>query len=104
MKIKFLFAWYDLWIGIYIDRFRDKVYILPLPMMGIVIEYSKFKWWYQDEIRFNFGTLSCFFKGHKWKSMEEYQILSMMCEKCHGYYDLLEPPFPSFHDLLDKIK
>ncbi len=39
MKFKFLFAWYDLWIGAFIDRPRFRLYIFPLPMIGIVIDF-----------------------------------------------------------------
>lgn len=38
MKIKFIFAWYDLWIGVFIDKAKRKIYIFPIPMFGIVIE------------------------------------------------------------------
>lgn len=34
-----LFAWYDLWVGVYVDTARRRVFILPVPMFGIVI------WW-----------------------------------------------------------
>lgn len=39
MKIKFIFVWYDLWIGIFIDKNKRKIYILPLPCIGIVIDF-----------------------------------------------------------------
>ncbi len=39
MKIRPLFAWYDLWIGIFIDRNKRRVYILPLPCIGLTIEW-----------------------------------------------------------------
>lgn len=40
MKIRPLFAWYDLWMGAYWDRKSRKLYILPLPCIGIVIEWN----------------------------------------------------------------
>lgn len=40
MKINFIFAWYDLWVGVFIDQAKRKVYILPVPMLGIVITYK----------------------------------------------------------------
>lgn len=39
MKFRFVFAWYDLWIGIFIDRKHRRLYILPVPCCGIVIGY-----------------------------------------------------------------
>jgi len=39
MKIKPLFKWYDLWIGVYIDTKNRTIYILPLPMLGLKISY-----------------------------------------------------------------
>jgi hypothetical protein len=38
VRIAFLFAWYDLWIGAYWDRKARYLYILPLPCIGIVIK------------------------------------------------------------------
>lgn len=40
MKIKPLFAWYDLWMGAFWDRKARKLYILPLPCVGVVIEFA----------------------------------------------------------------
>lgn len=37
-KIKPIFAWYDLWVGVFIDRPKRRVYIFPIPMFGLVIE------------------------------------------------------------------
>ena len=38
MKIRLLFAWYDLWIGVFWDRKTRRLYVLPLPCVGIVVE------------------------------------------------------------------
>lgn len=43
MRIKFLFAWYDLWVGLFIDRSKRRVYVLPLPMIGFYIEWPEVK-------------------------------------------------------------
>lgn len=41
MTIKPLFAWYDFWIGAFWDRKARKLYILPLPCVGIVIQFEQ---------------------------------------------------------------
>lgn len=40
MSIRPLFAWYDLWVGVFIDLKRRRVYVLPLPCIGVVIEWK----------------------------------------------------------------
>lgn len=37
LKIRFFFAWYDLWIGVYVDRDNQAVYICLLPTLVIKI-------------------------------------------------------------------
>ena len=32
-----IFAWFDLWVGVYIDRKGRRIYVLPLPCLGFVV-------------------------------------------------------------------
>jgi len=38
MRIKPIFAWYDLWVGIFWDRHKHHLYILPIPCIGVRLE------------------------------------------------------------------
>ena len=37
MKISLIFAWYDLWIGVFVDHLKHRIYIC----VGLVIEWRK---------------------------------------------------------------
>ncbi len=37
MTIRPMFAWYDFWIGVFYDRAKRKVYVMPLPCFGFVV-------------------------------------------------------------------
>jgi hypothetical protein len=39
LSVKFIFAWYDLWVGIFWDSRKRKLYILPVPCVGVTIEF-----------------------------------------------------------------
>ena len=39
--MKISFAWYDLWIGVFIDTKKKRVYICPLPTLLIEFPYGK---------------------------------------------------------------
>lgn len=39
MRVRPLFAWFDLWVGAFWDRRKRRLYILPLPMVGVVIDF-----------------------------------------------------------------
>ena len=40
-EVKLLFAWYDLWAGVFVDRQKSKIYQLILPTIGWVIDYKE---------------------------------------------------------------
>lgn len=40
MRLGFVCAWYDLWIGLYYDRFRRRFYVLPVPCLGFWVQLS----------------------------------------------------------------
>lgn len=41
MKIRLLFAWYGIWVGAYWDRKSRDLYLLPIPMLGVVIHIPR---------------------------------------------------------------
>ena len=40
-RLRVVFAWYDLWIGFYLDRKGRALYFFPVPMIGFEIRDSK---------------------------------------------------------------
>jgi hypothetical protein len=40
MKIRPIFKWFDMWIGIFIDTKKRILYIFPVPMIGLKVEFE----------------------------------------------------------------
>ncbi len=40
MTVRPMFAWFDLWIGVFVDRPRRRVYVFPFPCFGLVFTAS----------------------------------------------------------------
>lgn len=40
MKAKLIFAWYDFWVGLFYDRAKRRLYIFPLPMLGVCVDFG----------------------------------------------------------------
>lgn len=41
MKIQFIFAWYDFWVGLFYDREKNRLYFFPFPMLGIIFQFRE---------------------------------------------------------------
>lgn len=39
LRVRFFGAWYDLWVGCYIDLEEKRAYFLPVPCFGVVVEW-----------------------------------------------------------------
>ena len=39
INILLLFAWYDMWVGAFWDKKAHWLYILPIPMCGIILKF-----------------------------------------------------------------
>ena len=39
VRVRPVFAWFDFWVGIFIDRRTPAIYFLPLPMIGFKADW-----------------------------------------------------------------
>lgn len=40
IHVRPVLAWYDIWVGLYWDRAKRRLYILPLPMVGVFVQFG----------------------------------------------------------------
>lgn len=43
LKVEFVFAWYDFWIGLFWDRKKRWLYVMILPTVGFVVKFPEKK-------------------------------------------------------------
>jgi len=43
-RVSLRFAWYDLWVGVYVDTAKRTVYICPLPCVLITVQMRPERW------------------------------------------------------------
>ncbi len=41
MSIRPMFAWYDFWIGAFWDASKCRLYLFPIPMFGVMIQFTR---------------------------------------------------------------
>lgn len=73
-KISPMFAWYDFWIGAYIDQKKELTwYVFPLPMVGVKVSGIGFKW----NSKYNFKTDPFFWvfqTPKRYRPMRNYKV------------------------------
>jgi len=44
IRLRPMTAWYDLWVGAFIDLPKKRVYVFPFPCIGVCIEWGHEGW------------------------------------------------------------
>ena len=40
MKVRPIVAWYDMWIGAFWDKPKRRLYLFPIPCVGLMIQFQ----------------------------------------------------------------
>lgn len=87
MRVRLIFAWYDLWVGAYWDRRSRQLYILPLPCAGIVLDFGSPRLDYvrraapvQEQV-----IPSAFGPGRASRRRAIHKGTAWICPSCHRY-------------------
>lgn len=70
--IKPLFAWYDFWVGMYFDRTRRRLYVLPLPCIGFYVQFPIATTITSEEMGWAFKCYDCDKRFSDWYSMYDH--------------------------------
>jgi hypothetical protein len=41
MRIRLIVRWYDLWVGVFVDTQNRRLYVFPVPTLGLMISWGK---------------------------------------------------------------
>lgn len=86
MKVQLIFKWFDFWIGIFYDQKKNWIYLLPIPMVGIIFKLP-------DNWRISSVGGSC---DHPIEKLVNWHDDSILCDKCNciieQYGEKIDPP------------
>ncbi len=51
-EFRFIFAWYDFWVGLFWDAKKRRLYVFPVPMLGFYVQLAR-------RHRFDFTEREC---------------------------------------------
>ena len=38
--MKPVFAWYDIWVGVFVDKAKKRIYVFPVPCFGLMLQWK----------------------------------------------------------------
>lgn len=77
MKVQLIFAWYDLWVGVFWDRKNRWLYIFLLPTVGVILKFPSV----EEEQEIN-GALKSEYKSGSLPGFEIPKVKCMESKYC----------------------